>query len=157
MKVLLLNQCFHPDHVATAQYLTDLAQALVQAGHQVTVVASCRGYDDPAIRYPVREQWHGIDVRRIWTPGLGKQAKWRRLIDFATFWFNAARILIFMPKHDVTVEEFLGELDAHGISHAVLTAPSFYGTDNSLLLSALDAGAGRLRGTAIVAPEIAFH
>jgi predicted TIM-barrel fold metal-dependent hydrolase len=59
------------------------------------------------------------------------------------------------PKHDVTVEEFLGELDGHGISHGVLTAPSFYGTDNSLLLSALDAAGGRLRGTAIVAPDIA--
>jgi tetratricopeptide (TPR) repeat protein len=59
------------------------------------------------------------------------------------------------PKHDVTVEEFLGELDGHAISHGILTAPSFYGTDNSLLLSALDAAAGRLRGTAIVAPDIA--
>jgi predicted TIM-barrel fold metal-dependent hydrolase len=58
------------------------------------------------------------------------------------------------PKRDVTVEEFLDELDAHGISHGVLTAPSFYGTDNSLLLSSLDAAKGRLRGTAIVAPEI---
>ena len=59
------------------------------------------------------------------------------------------------PARDVSVEEFLGELDAHGISHGVLTAPSFYGTDNSLLLSALDTAAGRLRGTAIVAPGIA--
>lgn len=59
------------------------------------------------------------------------------------------------PKRDVTVEEFFGELDRHGISHGVLTAPSFYGTDNSLLLAALDAAAGRLRGTAIVAPDIA--
>ncbi len=58
------------------------------------------------------------------------------------------------PKRDVTVEEFIGELDAHGISHGVLTAPSFYGTNNSLLLSALAASRGRLRGTAIVAPEI---
>lgn len=59
------------------------------------------------------------------------------------------------PKRDVTVEEFIDELDAHGISHGVLTAPSFYGTDNSLLLAALDLASGRLRGTAIVAPEIA--
>src|SRR5688572_12318078 len=58
------------------------------------------------------------------------------------------------PARDVTVEEFLGELDAHGISHGVLTAPSFYGTDNSLLLSALDAAPHRLRGTAIVAPDV---
>ena len=59
------------------------------------------------------------------------------------------------PKRDVSVEEFLGELDAHGISHGVLTAPSFYGTDNSLLLSALAAAPDRLRGTAIVAPDTA--
>jgi len=58
------------------------------------------------------------------------------------------------PQRDVTVEEFLGELDTHGISHGVLTAPSFYGTNNSLLLASLDAAKGRLRGTAIVAPNI---
>jgi predicted TIM-barrel fold metal-dependent hydrolase len=58
------------------------------------------------------------------------------------------------PKRDVSVEEFLGVLDAHGISHGVLTAPSFYGTDNQLLLKALAAHPDRLRGTAIVAPHI---
>jgi predicted TIM-barrel fold metal-dependent hydrolase len=58
------------------------------------------------------------------------------------------------PKRDVTVDEYLDVLDAHGISHGVLTAPSFYGTDNSLLLAALDAHPERLRGTVSVAPEI---
>src|SRR5258705_10943785 len=58
------------------------------------------------------------------------------------------------PKRDVHVEEFLGVLDTHGISHGVLTAPSFYGTDNQLLLKALAAHPDRLRGTAIVAPDI---
>jgi predicted TIM-barrel fold metal-dependent hydrolase len=57
------------------------------------------------------------------------------------------------PKRDVSVEEFLGVLDAHGISHGVLTAPSFYGTDNQLLLKSLAAHPDRLRGTAIVAPD----
>jgi len=58
------------------------------------------------------------------------------------------------PKRDCTVEEYLNVLDAHGISYGVLTAPSFYGTDNALLLDALDRAAGRLRGTVIVAPDI---
>ena len=58
------------------------------------------------------------------------------------------------PKRDCTVEEYLGVLDANGVSHGVLTAPSFYGTDNSLLLEALDRAAGRLRGTVIVDPGI---
>ena len=54
------------------------------------------------------------------------------------------------PKRDCTVDEYMEVLDANGISHGVLTAPSFYGTDNSLLLDALDRAAGRLRGTVIV-------
>ena len=58
------------------------------------------------------------------------------------------------PKRDCTVEEYLSVLDAHGISHGVLTAPSFYGADNSLLLDALDRAGGRLRGTIIVDPRI---
>ena len=58
------------------------------------------------------------------------------------------------PKRDCTVEEFLALLDAHGVSHGVLTAPSFYGADNSLLLDALDRASGRLRGTVIVAPDV---
>ena len=59
------------------------------------------------------------------------------------------------PKRDCTVEQYLSVLDAHGISHGVLTAPSFYGSDNRLLLDALDRGGGRLRGTVIVDPGIA--
>ncbi len=58
------------------------------------------------------------------------------------------------PKRDVTVEEYLAVLDRHGVACGVLTAPSFYGTDNSLLLAALDTAPARLRGTAIVAPDI---
>jgi len=58
------------------------------------------------------------------------------------------------PKRDCTVEDYLAVLDTHGISHGVLTAPSFYGSDNSLLLDALDRAGGRLRGTVIVDPGI---
>src|ERR1700681_4683264 len=58
------------------------------------------------------------------------------------------------PKRDCAVEEYLSVLDTHGISHGVLTAPSFYGSDNSLLLDALDRAGERLRGTVIVDPNI---
>lgn len=103
MRILLLNQCFYPDHVATAQHLTDLALGLKQAGHEVTVVASSRGYDHPETRYPTKEVWQGIQIHRIWTLGLGKSAKWRRLVDFASFWLSATFILLRLPRFDVTV------------------------------------------------------
>jgi predicted TIM-barrel fold metal-dependent hydrolase len=42
-------------------------------------------------------------------------------------------------------------LDAHGVEHALLVGPnSGYGDDNRCLLDALDAGAGRYRGMAVV-------
>lgn len=58
------------------------------------------------------------------------------------------------PKRNVTVEDYLGVLDRHGISFGVLTAPSFYGSNNALMLEALRVAGGRLRGTAIVDPDI---
>ncbi|MES2597890.1 MAG: glycosyltransferase family 4 protein [Verrucomicrobiota bacterium] len=103
LRVLLLNQCFYPDHVSSAQHLTDLAEGLVEAGHEVVAVASSRGYDNPESRFPVLETWKGVEIRRIWTPGLGKKAKWRRLVDFATFWINATLILLRLRRFDVTV------------------------------------------------------
>jgi predicted TIM-barrel fold metal-dependent hydrolase len=58
------------------------------------------------------------------------------------------------PKRDVTVGQYLALLDRYGVSHGILTAPSFYGPNNSLLLQALAAAHGRLHGTAIVEPGI---
>lgn len=58
------------------------------------------------------------------------------------------------PRRDASVEEYVALLDANGISHGLLTAPSFYGADNTLLTASLQAHPGRLRGTAIVEPSI---
>lgn len=103
LRVLLLNQCFHPDHVSSAQHLTDLALGLVEAGHEVVAVSSSRGYDDPTRRFPARETWRGVEIHRIWTPGLGKSARWRRFVDFAAFWVSAFLILLRLGRFDVTV------------------------------------------------------
>ena len=45
MRILILNQAFHPDVVSTAQHATDLALELAKLGHQVIVVAI--GVTDP--------------------------------------------------------------------------------------------------------------
>ena len=58
------------------------------------------------------------------------------------------------PEYDALPETYLALLDARGITHALLTAPSFLGTDNSYLLRALACSAGRLRGTVIVDPQV---
>src|ERR1039457_5813888 len=103
MRVLLLNQCFHADVVSTAQHLTALAVALAERGHSVTVVASRRGYDEPSIRVPAREEWQGITIIRIPSLALGKKTKLRRALGFASFLFNCTLRLAILPKFDVVV------------------------------------------------------
>lgn len=54
------------------------------------------------------------------------------------------------PDYDAPLTQYLGLLDAHGLSHGVLVQPSFLGTDNSHLVQALRAAPARLRGVAVV-------
>ena len=103
MRILLLNQCFYPDVVSTAQHLTDLALGLAGKGHKVTVLASRRGYDDAARRFSARETWRGIDIIRIPTLGLGKGTKWRRFLDFGSYLIFCFVRLMFVRRQDLTV------------------------------------------------------
>ena len=103
MNILLLNQCFYPDVMATAQQLSDLAVGLVKGGHSVTVIASDRGYDDPARRFPRRETWSGVKIIRVSSLTLGKQKRWHRAANFASFLLNCALRLSLSPRFDVVV------------------------------------------------------
>ena len=58
------------------------------------------------------------------------------------------------PIRDVSAKEYLEVLHSHGISHGVLTAPSFYGANNTLLFDALRNFPYQLRGTASIDPAI---
>jgi glycosyltransferase involved in cell wall biosynthesis len=103
LKVLLLNQCFYPDVVATAQYLTDLAEDLSARGHEVTVIASDRGYDDPSLRLRRFEIWKDIRIIRIPSLSLGKDTRWQRILNFASFVILCALRLLLLRGFDVTV------------------------------------------------------
>ncbi len=103
MRILLLNQCFYPDVVSTAQHLTDLALRLTERGHRVTVLSSRRGYDDPAQRFSARETWRGVDIIRIPCLGFGKVSRSLRCLDFVAYLLICFVRLMFLPRHDVTV------------------------------------------------------
>ena len=103
MRYLLLNQCFYPDVVSTAQHLTDLARGLSEQGHEVTVIASDRGYDDPSLRFPRHESWKDIEIIRIPSVSLGKQSKLRRALTFASFLTVCSLRLLMLGRFDVVV------------------------------------------------------
>ncbi|HXM35827.1 MAG TPA: glycosyltransferase family 4 protein [Pyrinomonadaceae bacterium] len=99
----MLNQCFYPDVAATGQYLSDLAQGLSERGHRVTVITGDRGYDDPSHHFARRETWRGIKIIRIRSLNLGKEARWRRAVNFASFLFVCSIRLLLLPKFDAVM------------------------------------------------------
>ena len=89
--------------MATGQYLSELAAALAEKGHEVTVVSGRRAYDHPEKLFPARETWRGVRIFRVSSTRFGKQAKWRRAADFASFILSCCARLAFLPRHDVVV------------------------------------------------------
>lgn len=74
--------------------------------------------------------------------------------DVAAFQETASSGFHLSDNELGSVEDYAAVLDAHGISHAVLTNPlGGYGTDNSYLLRTLAAGAGRFKGVALLAED----
>ncbi len=60
----------------------------------------------------------------------------------------------YAPGYDAPLSTYLAMLEANGMSNGVLVQPSFLGTDNSYLVQALTANPKKLRGIAVVAPDI---
>lgn len=100
---LLLNQTFYPDVVSSGQHLAELASSLAARGHDVTVITSCRAYDDPGKVFPRRESWRGVQIHRVPSTHFGKGAKWRRIADFASFIVSCSLRLLVAPRHDVVI------------------------------------------------------
>jgi colanic acid biosynthesis glycosyl transferase WcaI len=103
MKILILNQVFYPDVVSTAQHAADLALALIDAGHEVTVICSRRAYDEPSSVFSRHQTWKGIKIVRVSATGLGKGARWRRAIDFGSFFAASTFRLLFLHRVDVII------------------------------------------------------
>jgi len=103
VKILFLNQTFNPDVAATAQHLSDLAVTLADRGHDVTVVCGDRAYDNAGERYPRREEWRGIDIRRIPSCSFGKTTRLRRAAGLASFFIRHVIELATLPRYDLVV------------------------------------------------------
>ena len=103
MKILLLNQAFHPDVVSSGQHATDLALELAAAGHRVTVITSRRAYDNSRLQFTPREVWRGIRILRIGMLSLGKGSRWRRAADFGSFSANCLFRMLLLPRPDLVI------------------------------------------------------
>lgn len=103
MRVLLLNQTFHPDIAATAQHAHDLARHLVAAGHEVVVVTSRSTYGSAGATLAKREIVDGAEVHRVGFSLFGKGGTLSRAVDFGIFYLAATARLLAVKRVDVVV------------------------------------------------------
>ena len=103
MHVLLLNQAFAPDVVATAQMSKDLADELIARGHTVSAIASKSIYGKKGSVLPSRENIDGVDVHRPGMSIFGKSGYAARIADFALFYALATLRALTLKKPDVVV------------------------------------------------------
>ncbi len=103
LRVLLVNQHYAPADAPTAKLLTDVGAALVAEGHDVTAIASRRGYHDASKVFPRRETIEGVDVRRL--PGTAFTQKRRRgrVANSLAFFAVLVTRMLTIHKPDVVV------------------------------------------------------
>ncbi len=72
--LLILSQVYVPDPASVGQHMHDAAAELARRGYRVRVFTSARGYDDPTIKYPLRETLDGVEIRRMPLSSFGKKS-----------------------------------------------------------------------------------
>ncbi len=102
-RLLFLNRFYSPDVSATAQLLTDLAEALAAEGERVVVITSRLLYEDPDARPSAREERSGVRVRRVWTSRFGRRNLLGRAFDYASFYLSATFALLAEARRGDTI------------------------------------------------------
>jgi colanic acid biosynthesis glycosyl transferase WcaI len=82
-KVAVLYHYMHPDDVVSARHLSQFCRDLHERGWQVEALPSNRGCRDESVRYPLREDWHGVEIRRIWRPRFRQASNLGRMLNAA--------------------------------------------------------------------------
>lgn len=126
MRLIILNQFFYPDHSATSQLMTELAESLVERGLSVTALAG-RGRYNGGEKLSRCAVYRGVRIARAWATGFGKSSTAGRILDYLSFYIGATWTLLRLPAHDAIMS---------------LTTPPLIGVVALLI--------GRLRGMRVI-------
>jgi colanic acid biosynthesis glycosyl transferase WcaI len=102
MRILLLNQYYHPDIAATAQLAADLGAELARRGHEVTAVASARPYSGSGWR-SLLEHHDGVRIVRVPGTAFGRGRNLLRALDYASFGAAVMAPILLAPAPDVVI------------------------------------------------------
>jgi len=119
MRFLFLTQFYPPEVGATQNRVSDLAERLARAGHDVTVLTSMPNYPQGKIfegyrgRFAMEEDSGGVRILRVWTYATNSLGLGARLFSYLSYTVAAAIMALAKGgQHDVLYVEspplFLG-------------------------------------------------
>jgi hypothetical protein len=103
MRILFINQFYKPDTAATGQLLADIAESLVERGHDVHVICSRHRYDGSNDAPAPDENVEGLTVHRVFSTRFSRKTLPGRTIDYLSFYISATWRALVLPKPDVCV------------------------------------------------------
>lgn len=103
--ILFLNEFYHPDICASAVVAADHLPkiAALRPDWKISILCGDRAWDDPTIKYPVRETIDGVHVVRVDRPTVSRRSLFRRALGFAAFGRNAVRTTNTLGRIDLVV------------------------------------------------------
>ncbi len=93
--LLVFSQVFVPDPASVGQHMADVAVTMARRGHRVRVYCSARGFENPSLKYPKRENMEGADVRRLPFSSFGKKNLLTRGMGTLSLWIQFFFIGLF--------------------------------------------------------------
>jgi colanic acid biosynthesis glycosyl transferase WcaI len=91
MRILMMGQHFWPEEVSGAVLATQLAESLIQRGHDVTFATSFPNYPQGVVfegyrgKWFAREYYNNVEIIRTWSYVTPEKALKRRVINYGTF------------------------------------------------------------------------
>ena len=92
MTALVLYHYLYPEDVVSSVLFTDLCAYLASRGWKVFGSAANRGWHDENAAYPLRAEWKGVQLRRIWRPRFSQASGMGRIVN--AIWMIAAWSLL---------------------------------------------------------------
>jgi glycosyltransferase involved in cell wall biosynthesis len=82
-RIAVLYHYFYPDDVVSARHLTEFCLGLKERGWRVEALPCNRGCRDESVSYPLRDDWQGVAIRRVWRPRLRQASGAGRVLNAA--------------------------------------------------------------------------
>jgi glycosyltransferase involved in cell wall biosynthesis len=102
MRITLINQFYPPELAPTGHLAASLVEHRAALGDEVRVLTGRGGYVSGTSGATTSEG-DLVKVHRLWTAGLGKSRVAFRLIDYASFYVQAAVRMLLLPRQDVII------------------------------------------------------